>query len=99
MRRWPKVLFAAALVASVGAAQAQTRSGEDCTKRVTHAEQIDCLQLAIVVLQRQVLSLLTMRELELSPLDQVLIDGSLEAMIDRKIRNAMEPRLRLLQRP
>lgn len=80
-------LAAAALVVLTQGARA-----EDCTKRPSQAEQIECLQRTVEVLQQQV-QLLHARQ------STFFLDGSrlgkrsIEELIDEKIRRALQPRL------
>jgi hypothetical protein len=98
MRTLAMISVVAALIALPSAARSQAPY-EDCTKRGTQKAQIACLQAAVLALRLEVQVLQMMRESELPPhRRRDFIDGSLEAMIDRKIQEAMEPRLRLLER-
>jgi hypothetical protein len=98
MRAWIMICTAAVLAVSIQLAQSQTVGGQDCRKRATQSEQIACLQEAIATLRLEMQALSSMRS-SVSSAERLLVDRSLEAMIDRKIQDAMEPRLRLLQRP
>jgi hypothetical protein len=98
MRTWAMIAIVAGLIALPPAARAQAPY-EDCTKRGTQKAQIACLQAAVLALRLEVQVLQMMRETELaSHRRRDFVDGSLEAMIDRKIQEAMEPKLRLLER-
>jgi hypothetical protein len=71
---------------------------EDCTLRPKQAEQIECLQRTVEALQRQLERLLPKRQLTVAGrATGIEVEVySVEALIDEKIREAMEPRVHLL---
>jgi hypothetical protein len=102
MRTWAMISIAAVLVVLPLAVRSQAphpAAPEDCTKRATQKAQIACLQASVSALRQEVEALRATSEVDLaSHRRRHFIDGSLEAMIDRKIHEAMEPKLRLLER-
>jgi len=93
MRVWPVIILAGALTALGAFARAQS-SSEDCSKHAKQSQQIACLQQAITVLQVQMDALAASRRRE-----SVALDMRLQALIDEKIREAMKPRVQMLQQP
>jgi hypothetical protein len=71
---------------------------EDCTRRPKQAEQIECLQRTVEMLQRQLERLLPKRQSTVAGRatgNEVEV-YSIEALIDEKIREAIKPRVHLL---
>lgn len=91
MRTVPIALFALSLTISPSA------RAEDCTKRADQAQQIECLQRTVEALQRQLERLLPKRSVAIAGVEfELQGPTTIEALIEAKIREALEPKVHLL---